>query len=66
MAPAAIAPEGAVQPGGSNCVVGATVLDGDAATPREVPPTAAVAIPINGATGDAGLGDGTEPAVEGE
>jgi hypothetical protein len=66
MAPAAIAPEGAVQPGGSDPAVEVIVLDDDAATPWEVPPAATTAICAPGATGDTGSRDDTEPPTVGE
>jgi hypothetical protein len=66
MAPAAITPEGAVQPSGSNSAIEATVLDDDAATPWEVVSVAAASTSAAGVTGDAKLGDGTEPPAKGE
>jgi hypothetical protein len=66
MAPTAIAPEGVVQPCGFDPAIEAIVLDDDAATPQEVPPTAAAAISVAGATGDTGSGEGMEPPADSE
>jgi hypothetical protein len=65
MAPAAIALEGAVQPGVSDPAIKATVLDDDAATSREVPPATAATTSIAGATGDTGSGDDMGPPADG-
>jgi hypothetical protein len=66
MALAAIAPEGVVQPGGSDPAVKVIILDDDADTTRGVPPTAAAAISVAGVTGDIGSGDDMEPPADGE
>jgi hypothetical protein len=66
MAPGAIAPEGAVQPGGSNPAIEVIVLDDDATTPWEVPPAATTAICAAGAAGDTGSRDDMEPPADGE
>jgi hypothetical protein len=66
MAPAAIAPEGAVQPGLFDPTIEAIVLDDDVATPREVPPATTAAISIANATGDTGSRDDIGPPTDGE
>jgi hypothetical protein len=65
MAPAAIALEGAVQPNIFDPAIEAIVLDDDAATPREVPPAATVAISIADATSDTRSRDDIGPPTNG-
>jgi hypothetical protein len=65
MAPAAIALEGAVQRNVFDRAIEAIVLDDDAATPREVPAAATVAISIADATSDTGSRDDIGPPTDG-